>query len=130
MNLQTLLQLFREDRRSVLIGTDAVRDGVDVPGEALRMMIYDRVPWPRPDMLFRARAAWQGRDAWTDRITRMKLRQAFGRLIRRADDKGVFIMLDSRLPTRLTSAFPPDVEIVRTGLADAIARSKVFLGTE
>ena len=127
MNLQTLLQLFREDRRSVLIGTDAVRDGVDVPGDALRMMIYDRVPWPRPDMLFRARAAWQGRDAWTDRITRMKLRQAFGRLIRRADDKGVFIMLDSRLPTRLTSAFPPDVEIVRTGLADAIARSKAFL---
>ena len=130
MNLQTLLQLFREDRRSVLIGTDAVRDGVDVPGEALRMMIYDRVPWPRPDMLFRARAAWQGRDAWTDRITRMKLRQAFGRLIRRADDKGVFIMLDSRLPTRLTSAFPPDVEIVRTGLADAIERSKAFLGRE
>ena len=130
MNLQTLLQLFREDRRSVLIGTDAVRDGVDVPGDALRMMIYDRVPWPRPDMLFRARAAWQGRDAWTDRITRMKLRQAFGRLIRRESDKGVFIMLDSRLPTRLTSAFPPDVEIVRTGLADALERSKVFLGTE
>ena len=130
MNLQTLLQLFREDRRSVLIGTDAVRDGVDVPGDALKMMIYDRVPWPRPDMLFRARAAWQGRDAWTDRITRMKLRQAFGRLIRRADDKGVFIMLDSRLPTRLTSAFPPDVEIVRTGLADAIERSKAFLKTE
>ena len=60
----------------------------------------------------------------------MKLRQAFGRLIRRADDKGVFIMLDSRLPTRLFSAFPTDVEIVRTGLADAIARSKVFLETE
>jgi len=39
-------------------------------------------------------------------------------------------MLDSRLPTRLTSAFPPEVEIVRTGLADAIARSKVFLRTE
>ena len=127
MNLQTLLQLFREDRRSALIGTDAVRDGVDVPGDALRMMIYDRVPWPRPDMLFRARSAWQGRDAWTDRITRMKLRQAFGRLIRRADDKGVFIILDSRLPTRLTSAFPEDVEIVRTGLADAITQSRAFL---
>jgi len=130
MNLQTLLQLFREDRRSALIGTDAVRDGVDVPGDALRMMIYDRVPWPRPDMLFRARSAWQGRDAWTDRLTRMKLRQAFGRLIRRADDKGVFVILDSRLPTRLTSAFPKDVNIVRCGLAEAIARSKVFLAGE
>lgn len=127
INLQTLLQLFREDRHSALIGTDAVRDGVDVPGDALRMMIYDRVPWPRPDMLFRARSAWQGRDAWTDRITRMKLRQAFGRLIRRADDKGIFVMLDSRLPTRLTAAFPKDVKIVRCGLAEAIAETKVFL---
>ncbi len=127
MNLQTLLQLFREDRRSALIGTDAVRDGVDVPGDALRMMIYERVPWPRPDMLFRARAAWQGRDAWTDRITRMKLRQAFGRLIRRADDKGVFVMLDSRMPTRLTTAFPKDIEIVRCGLAEVIAETKNFL---
>ena len=127
MNLQTLLQLFREDRRSVLIGTDAVRDGVDVPGDALRMMIYDRVPWPRPDMLFQARSSWQGRDVWTDRLTRMKLRQAFGRLIRRVDDKGVFVMLDSRLPTRLTTAFPKDVEIVRCGLADAISESRAFL---
>ena len=127
MNLQTLLQLFREDRRSALIGTDAVRDGVDVPGDALRMMIYERVPWPRADILFRARSAWQGRDAWTDRITRMKLRQAFGRLIRRADDKGVFVMLDNRMPTRLTTAFPKDVEIVRCGLTEVIAETKVFL---
>ena len=127
MNLQTLLQLFREEPRSVLLGTDAVRDGVDVPGDALKMMIYDRVPWPRSDMLFKARAAWQGRTEWTERITRMKLRQAFGRLIRRSDDKGVFVMLDSRLPTRLTSAFPPDVEVVRTGLSEVIAESRKFL---
>ncbi len=127
MNLQTLLTLFREETRSVLLGTDAVRDGVDVPGDALKMMIYDRVPWPRPDILFKARAAWQGRNEWTERITRMKLRQAFGRLIRRSDDKGVFVMLDSRLPTRLTSAFPPDVEVVRTGLSEVIAESRKFL---
>ena len=126
MNLQTLLSLFRADRDSCLIGTDAVRDGVDVPGEALRMIVYDRVPWPRPDMLFRARANWQGREAWTDRATRMKLRQAFGRLVRRRTDRGVFVMLDSRLPTRLTSAFPADVEVQRLGLADAIPAIRSF----
>ena len=130
MNLQTLLQLFREETRSVLLGTDAVRDGVDVPGNALQMMIYDRVPWPRPDMLFKARAAWQGRTEWTERVTRMKLRQAFGRLIRRSDDKGVFVMLDSRLPTRLTSAFPADVEVVRAGLSEVISESRKFLKSE
>lgn len=127
MNLQTLLQIFREEPHSCLLGTDAVRDGIDVPGEALRMIIFDRMPWPRADILFKARAEWQGRDAWVDRITRLKLRQAFGRLIRRADDRGVFVMLDSRLPTRLTSAFPEGAPIERVGLAEAIARSKEFL---
>ena len=104
-----------------------MRDGVDAPGDALQMIIYDRIPWPRPDMLFKARAAWQGRDSWTDRMTRMRLRQAFGRLIRRSNDRGVFVMLDSRLPTRLTSAFPPEVKVIRTGLADAITQSRAFL---
>ena len=127
INLQTLLQLFRADTESCLIGTDAVRDGIDVPGKALRMIIYDRVPWPRPDILFKARSKWIGKTEFTDRITRMKLRQAFGRLIRKADDRGVFVMLDSGLPTRLTSAFPPEVEIQRISLKDAILQVQSFL---
>ena len=127
MNLATLIQLFREDRNACLLGTDAVRDGVDVPGDALRLMVYDRVPWPRPDILFKARADFHGREAWTDRITRLKLRQAFGRLIRRDSDKGVFVILDSRLPTRLTNAFPQGVTIERVGLAEAVAKTRAFL---
>ena len=127
MNLQTLLQIFREEPHSCLLGTDAVRDGIDVPGEALRLIIFDRMPWPRADILFKARAEWQGRDAWVDRVTRLKLRQAFGRLIRRATDRGVFVMLDSRLPTRLTSAFPPGVRVERVGLAEAISITGDFL---
>ena len=93
------------------------------------MMIYDRVPWPRPDKLFQARADWIGRTEWTDRLTRMKLRQAFGRLIRRKDDRGVFVILDSRLPTRLTAAFPPEIEIQRVGLAEAVEKSRLFLNS-
>ncbi|MDB2324190.1 ATP-dependent DNA helicase [Alphaproteobacteria bacterium] len=127
MNLQTLLAMFREEPESCLLGTDAVRDGIDVPGAALRLIVFDRMPWPRSDILFQARAEWQGRDKWTERITRLKLRQAFGRLIRRADDKGVFVMLDSRLPTRLTSAFPDGVEVQRIGLAEAILQTRIFL---
>ena len=127
MNLQTLLAMFREDPESCLLGTDAVRDGIDVPGAALRLIVFDRMPWPRSDILFLARAKWQGREAWTERQTRLRLRQAFGRLIRRDDDRGVFVMLDSRLPTRLTSAFPADVDIQRIGLADAIGQTREFL---
>ncbi len=127
MNLQTLVAMFREDPESCLLGTDAVRDGIDVPGRALRLVVFDRMPWPRSDILFAARAEWQGRDDWTERQTRLKLRQAFGRLIRRQTDRGVFVMLDSRLPTRLTSAFPPDVLIERIGIAEAIAKTRAFL---
>jgi ATP-dependent DNA helicase DinG len=130
MNLQTLLAMFREDPESCLLGTDAVRDGIDVPGAALRLIVFDRMPWPRSDILFSARAKWQGREAWTERQTRLKLRQAFGRLIRQSNDRGVFVMLDSRLPTRMTSAFPPDVEIQRIGLAEAITQTRKFLGEE
>ncbi|MEC8515026.1 MAG: helicase C-terminal domain-containing protein, partial [Pseudomonadota bacterium] len=53
--------------------------------------------------------------------------QAFGRLIRRSSDRGVFVMLDSRLPTRLTSAFPPGAPIERVSLADAIRLTGEFL---
>ena len=63
-------------------------------------------------------------------MTRMKLRQAFGRLIRSSDDKGVFVMLDRRLPTRLTSAFPADVEVVRAGISEVISESRKFLKSE
>ena len=103
---------------------------MDVPGEALRIMVYDRVPWPRPDILYKARAQFHGREAWTDRLTRLKLRQAFGRLIRRNTDRGIFVMLDSRLPTRLTNAFPEGVEIERLSLSEAIAKTKDFFKDE
>ena len=59
-------------------------------------------------------------------IARLRLRQAFGRLIRRADDKGVFVMMDSALPSRLHGAFPDGVTVERIGLADAAGRIKSF----
>lgn len=123
----TLVDIFRAEEDSCLLGTDAVRDGVDVPGRSLRLIVFDRVPWPRPDILHRARKAAFGGTAYDDMLTRLRLKQAFGRLVRRAGDTGVFVMLDSRLPTRLCGAFPPGVEIQRLGLAEAIQITREFL---
>jgi len=126
----TLIDIFRAEEDSCLLGTDAVRDGVDVPGRSLRLIVFDRVPWPRPDILHRARRnAFGGRD-YDEALTRLKLKQAFGRLIRRADDKGVFVMLDRALPSRLAAAFPEAVEIQRLGLSEAVAQVKAFLSRE
>ncbi len=126
-DVATLVDIFRAEPDSCLLGTDAVRDGIDVPGRALRLVVFDRVPWPRPNILFKARYEAFGGPRHTDREARFRLRQAFGRLIRRADDFGVFVMLDSRLPTRLTTAFPPGVEVRRVGLAEAVAGTREFL---
>ena len=115
-----------------------MRDGVDVPGRSLRLIVFDRVPWPRPDILHRARkAAWKaamsdkgaGANAYDDVLARLRLKQAYGRLIRRADDRGVFVMLDSRLPSRLLGAFPAGVSIERVGLAEAVASVRAFIAT-
>jgi len=127
MDTGTLVDIFRAEENACLLGTDAVRDGVDVPGEALRLIVFDRVPWPRPDILHKARRQHFGGRAYDETLTRMKLRQAFGRLIRRHDDKGVFVMLDRAMPTRLTTAFPEGVEIRRLGLAETIRETRHFL---
>jgi ATP-dependent DNA helicase DinG len=122
----SLVDLFREDEDSCLLGTDALRDGVDVPGRALRLVVFERVPWPRPDILHKARRAAFGK-GYDDQLTRLRLAQGFGRLIRRASDRGVFVLLDARTPSRLLSGLPPGVEIERVGIADAIATVKDFL---
>ena len=54
---------------------------------------------------------------------RLRLRQAFGRLIRGGDDRGVFVVLDARLASRFLTAFPEGIPVARCGLVEAIDRS-------
>jgi ATP-dependent DNA helicase DinG len=128
LDTATLIDMFRAEEDACLLGTDAVRDGVDVPGRSLRLIVFDKVPWPRPDILHKARRRAFGGAAYDDRITRLRLRQAFGRLVRRADDRGVFVLLDRQMPSRLTGAFPGGVKVERIGLADAVRATREFLG--
>jgi ATP-dependent DNA helicase DinG len=123
----TLIDIFRADEDACLLGTDAVRDGVDVPGPSLRIIVYDRVPWPRPDILHRARREIFGGRSYDELLTRLKIKQAYGRLIRRVDDRGVFVMLDRAMPSRLASALPPGVAVSRVGLSEAVAAARAFL---
>ena len=128
MDISTLIDIFRSERETCLLGTDALRDGVDVPGEALRLLVFDKVPWPRPTLAHRARRAHFGTRTYDDRLTRLRLRQAFGRLIRQRQDRGAFVLLDSRLPTRLESAFPAGVRVERLSLKDTLTALKTFYG--
>ena len=123
----TLTDIFGDDPRASLLGTDALRDGIDVPGESLRSVVLEAVPWPRPTILHRARRAAFAEDAggggaYDDRIIRARLAQAFGRLIRTRDDSGHFVVLSAAFPSRLLSAFPEGTPIHRVTLAEAVSR--------
>jgi len=122
MDAGTLVDIFRDDPRTSLLGTDALRDGVDVPGESLRLVVMERVPWPRPTVLHGARRMAGGGSAYDDRVVRARLAQAFGRLIRRQGDKGTFVILSAAMPSRLLRAFPPGVTVSRVPLEEAVAR--------
>ena len=130
MDISTLVDIFRAEEDSCLLGTDAVREGVDVPGRSLRLVVFDRVPWPRPDILHKARRTAFGKKGYDDAVTRLRLKQAFGRLIRRATDRGVFVLLDPMMPSRLKGAFPPDVPYLRVGLKEAVEEVRNFLDPE
>lgn len=130
----TLTDIFRDDPRASLLGTDALRDGVDVPGQSLRCVVLESVPWPRPTILHRARRAAAagepgGAQRYDDRIIRARLAQAFGRLIRTRDDAGHFVVLSPAFPSRLLPAFPPGTPVIRCTLDEALHRVAKGVGT-
>jgi ATP-dependent DNA helicase DinG len=99
-----MLEAFRENPHGVLFGTDSFWQGVDVPGKALQNVIITKLPFSVPDQpLLQARveairqrggnpfAEYQLPQAVT------KFRQGFGRLIRTHDDRGIVVVLDSRV---------------------------------
>ncbi|MBF0286078.1 MAG: ATP-dependent DNA helicase [Magnetococcales bacterium] len=99
-----LLGAFREDPASVLLGTGSFWEGVDVPGEALSLVVVDRLPFPSPgDPLTAARGRYLegiGRGSFRDYYLPraiLSLKQGLGRLLRRGDDRGVMAVLDVRL---------------------------------
>ncbi|MGW0805493.1 ATP-dependent DNA helicase [Nonomuraea sp. NPDC002799] len=107
-----LVKQFAEDEPTCLFGTLSLWQGVDVPGPSLRLVIIDRVPFPRPDdPLTSARqrhvAARGGNGfmAVAANHAALLLAQGAGRLLRAQDDKGVIAVLDPRLATARYGSF-------------------------
>ena len=102
-----LLKEFKEDRDSVLFGTDSFWQGVDVPGEALSNVILTRLPFSVPDEpLFEARCERikeKGGEPFRELQLPeaiLKFRQGVGRLIRSREDRGQIAVLDGRILSR------------------------------
>ena len=125
-SVANLVEIFKNEEDACLFGTDSLRDGIDVPGNGLRLVILEKMPWSRPDILTRARQSYFGSN-YTERMIRFRLKQAFGRLIRHKDDKGAFILLDSQFPSRMRDIFPEEIEINRMPFAQIKSEIKEFL---
>jgi len=104
---ERLLERFRQEVDSVLVATGTFWQGVDVPGEALSLLVIDKLPFQPPDdPLVEARCeriAAEGGDWFTEYALPaavLQLRQGFGRLIRTRSDHGVVCLLDPRVRTR------------------------------
>jgi ATP-dependent DNA helicase DinG len=98
-----LIEAFRKDVRSVLLGTESFWAGVDVPGESLSCVIIDRLPFPPPDDPVLDAVSERDPDWFQDfSLPRaiIAFKQGFGRLIRSQLDRGVVVVLDERLVTR------------------------------
>ncbi|TLF47377.1 ATP-dependent DNA helicase, partial [Nonomuraea sp. KC401] len=107
-----LVKQFADDEPTCLFGTLSLWQGVDVPGPSLRLVIIDRVPFPRPDdPLTSARqrhvAAKGGNGfmAVAANHAALLLAQGAGRLLRAQNDRGVIAVLDPRLATARYSSF-------------------------
>jgi len=97
---------FRAGRGAILLGVQSLWEGVDFPGEALEILVVTRLPFSVPDEpLVQARAERlqeEGRDPFREDAVPeavLRFRQGVGRLIRRADDRGVLVVCDPRLRT-------------------------------
>lgn len=95
-----LIEAFRSDTHSVMVGTLSLWTGVDVPGEALSALILDKMPFKGSPGLREASFMVQGRPTFREvvlpEVTNL-MAQGFGRLIRSVSDRGVCAILDPRM---------------------------------
>lgn len=98
-----LLRLLAARPRTLVLGTSAFWEGIDVPGDALSQIVIARLPFPVPTDPVYAGRAEQFDDPFGEYAVPqavLRFRQGFGRLIRSAEDRGVFVVLDSRIVRR------------------------------
>ena len=119
-----LLRRFRESERAILVGTASFWEGVDVPGRALRGLVIAKLPFKVPNEPVTAAHCESiertGGDAFRQYMlphASLRLKQGFGRLIRTATDRGVIVLVDSRVISKsygrtLLEALPPARRVV------------------
>jgi DNA polymerase-3 subunit epsilon/ATP-dependent DNA helicase DinG len=111
----TLLETFREADKAVLLGTRSFWEGVDIPGDALSVLVMVKLPFDVPSEPIIAARSETFDDPFNEYqlpAAILRFRQGFGRLIRTQSDRGVVAILDKRILTKryghaFLDALPP-----------------------
>lgn len=111
-SLSALVRRFRRERDSVLVGTMSLWQGVDVVGDACRLVVIDKIPFPHPHnpmvkALTRDAVRQRQNGFWQVSVIHaaLMMAQGAGRLLRSHEDRGVVAVLDSRLATKNYGSF-------------------------
>lgn len=130
-----LLEAFRTDEQAVLLGTRSFWEGVDVPGEALSVLVLARLPFDVPtDPIVSARSETYESpfDEYSLPEAILRFRQGFGRLIRTRSDRGAVVILDRRILTKRYGPYflksLPTCTVRQGPLRDAPAQVARWLG--
>lgn len=124
---------FKEDGNAVLFATKSFWEGVDIPGDALRTVVIDKMPFQAPTPLLKAREAHSDNAFAQIQLPGMiiDLKQGVGRLVRRTTDRGVIAILDSRIRSKpygrniVLKSLPPAKLIHSTAaISDFFAESR------
>ena len=123
---------FREQTDATLLGVDTFWYGADFPGETLETVAIARLPYGVPDRYHHAQCAAIGAGAQRARIymprALAKFRQGFGRLMRRASDRGVVLVLDGRVTDRRHRDFLDELPVEKPGAFDVTGKARLVRG--
>lgn len=134
---QVLLEKFRSRSGSVLFGTDSFWEGIDIPGDILRLIVIVKLPFKVPSEpmveAYYESLVEQGRDPFLEYSVPqavVKFKQGFGRLIRKKTDRGCVVCLDKRVMTKAYGKFflkslPPS-RVVFQDTAKVLQEMRVF----
>lgn len=133
-----LTDKFKRTKNSVLFATDSFWEGIDVPGDSLRLLVIMKLPFKVPtEPIFEAKSEYlksQGMNSFQEYsipLAVIKFKQGFGRLIRSRKEKGVAVVFDKRVVTKYYGKYfinsLPDCNVVRGNFKDLLGKIEKFL---
>jgi len=121
---KSIVKTFEEDINSVLIGTETFWQGIDVPGKSLRSLFILKIPHDAPSSVTESRRELYSNQYvdYSAPLAAIKLKQGFGRLIRKSTDCGVAVLLDDNFmnKTMFINSLPDGVDVEKKSIEEIL----------